>query len=196
MLGGGFGQHGAAEFPRVGAEACDELFDSGFVLRVGSGDQQDVIDEAGKKARDRIAAQLDRGDDHHVEAFGLVERLFDVRLTDRSVAPTVRRDKRRQIEVGLPVPRDHVGQCATAGGDIDKPGLVLIGIDGRQSSALQVRVDQQHALRCGRDRGKRQRDRCGVVLIIGSDDQDRRIAAGLVACPHRIEHFADFHGET
>ena len=34
-----------------------------FALLVGSGDQHDVVNEAGKEAGARIAAQINRGDD-------------------------------------------------------------------------------------------------------------------------------------
>ena len=117
------GEDSSADLARVGAEARHELFDSSIVLLVGSGDEQDVVDKAGKEVGTRIAAQLDRGNDNHVEAFGLVERLSDIRFTDRPVAPAVRRNKRRQIEVGFPIAGDHIGQRSTPGGDIDEPGL-------------------------------------------------------------------------
>ena len=76
-------------------------------------------------------------------------------------------------------------------GDIDEPGFVLIGIDCRQRPTLDIRVNQQHALRCGRHCGKREGNRRGVVLIVGSDDKDAGIAdvlwlARTTSCTLRI----------
>ena len=53
---------------------------------------------------------VDRGDDDHVEAPGLIEGLFDVGFADRPVAPAARRNKRHQVDVGFAVAGDHVGQ--------------------------------------------------------------------------------------
>ena len=81
LLGFGTGQHRPADFPRIETEARNELFGDAFAGVVGPGDQHDVVDETGKEAGARIAVQINRGDDHHVEVFRLVECLFDILVT-------------------------------------------------------------------------------------------------------------------
>src|SRR5580704_16192449 len=92
------GQHRAQDFLRVVAEPRDEPVDDVVAALIGSGDQHDVIDQPGKKPGARVAGHVDRGDDHHVEALGLVERLFDVGVADAAVAAAVRRNERQEID--------------------------------------------------------------------------------------------------
>ena len=64
-----------------------------------------------------------RGDDHHVEALGLIEGAPDVGVVDAAVAPARRRNERQQVDVGVAVERDGVGKLAAPDGDVDQAGI-------------------------------------------------------------------------
>ena len=128
-----------------------------------------------KKAKAWIAV-VHRGDDHQVVALGLLEGALEVAVIDAAVAPALRRNKRHQIDIGFAIERDHLGQMPAPDRDIDQACFAVFGVDRRQRAAFEIGVDQEHAMRRGRDRRERERDRRRVVLVVGGDDENARIA--------------------
>ena len=162
--------HAAQAAPSAAEARAGDLRDGAGLVLCGTGHHDDVIDQAGKEARAWIAVQIDSGHDHHVEAFRLRECLFDIRFADPPVAPAARRNERHHVDIGRVIANDHVAQIAASDGDVDKPGVALIAIDRRKGPLLEIGVDQQHLLRRGGDCGEHERNRNGIILVVGGDD--------------------------
>ncbi len=159
------------------------------------GDQHDMVDNAAEEARARIAGHVDRGDDHEIEALGLIESAADIGVVNASLAAALRRHEGGQIDIGLAIARDDVGEEPASRRDIDKPGFALFGVERRQRAALDIGVDQKHALAFGGERRKRERDGRRIVLGVERDDQNARIVVPIIARLQRVVDFVDAFGE-